>query len=167
MPAPKDSRPLTADPENEPDFYAISRKYPLPDDPDCCKLKKDLEGSAAAAAPALVSPASQHASSGRLAPNVSWLEQQMSASNNPVGPSLAQFCLPSLISPLAPPPCTPSLNNNNDNVLLTTAFLRAKAAAKEQESQPFALTNNAPNTAAALFALLNANRSSEAFPSLS
>lgn len=32
MPKPKDARRLIPDPENEPDFYAISKVYPLPDD---------------------------------------------------------------------------------------------------------------------------------------
>jgi hypothetical protein len=34
MPNPKDARRQIPDPENEPNFYEISRKYPLPDDPD-------------------------------------------------------------------------------------------------------------------------------------
>lgn len=32
MPKPKDARRLIPDPENEPDFYAISQVYPLPDE---------------------------------------------------------------------------------------------------------------------------------------
>jgi hypothetical protein len=34
MPDPKDARRQIPDPENEPNFYEIGRKYPLPDDPD-------------------------------------------------------------------------------------------------------------------------------------
>jgi hypothetical protein len=34
MPESKDARRLVPDPENELDFYAISSKYPLPDDPN-------------------------------------------------------------------------------------------------------------------------------------
>lgn len=34
MPEPKEARHLTPDPEHELDFYAISRTYPLPDDPN-------------------------------------------------------------------------------------------------------------------------------------
>jgi hypothetical protein len=33
MPEPKNSQRLIPDPDNEPDFYAISSKHPLPDDP--------------------------------------------------------------------------------------------------------------------------------------
>jgi hypothetical protein len=34
MPKPKDARRQIPDPDNEPDFYEISSKYPLPDEPD-------------------------------------------------------------------------------------------------------------------------------------
>jgi hypothetical protein len=44
MPESKDARRLVPDPENELDFYAVSSKYPLPDDPNFDMTSPQEEG---------------------------------------------------------------------------------------------------------------------------
>jgi len=73
MPEPKDARRLIPDPENELNFYAISKKYPLPDDPgfgknDPSSVKALLDQKPAAASP-----------SRRLASQVDWMQNQLPA----------------------------------------------------------------------------------------
>jgi hypothetical protein len=43
MPKPRDARRLIPDPDNEPNFYAITKQYPLPDDPNVTLYSFDEE----------------------------------------------------------------------------------------------------------------------------
>jgi len=72
MPEPKDARRLIPDPENEPNFYAISKKYPLPNDPDLCKEEPDE-----LSVKNLVPTAPATAGAPRLSSDVSWLQNQI------------------------------------------------------------------------------------------
>lgn len=82
MPKPKDARRLIPDPENEPDFYRISKMYPLPDDPSFGKEKaKETEAAprreASVAAAAGVAAASPVASLKRSAADLNWMNAQV------------------------------------------------------------------------------------------
>jgi hypothetical protein len=69
MPGSKDARRLIPDTENELDFYAVSRKYPLPDDPsfDTASPYEESERSTK----------SQHVPSPDLASEASWCKDKM------------------------------------------------------------------------------------------
>jgi hypothetical protein len=69
MPESKDARRLIPDPENEPDFYATSSKYPLPDDPDFDMASPLEEVEQSTKSKAVTSP--------RLASTASWFKEQM------------------------------------------------------------------------------------------
>jgi hypothetical protein len=78
MPEPKDARRLIPDPENEPDFYAVSTMYPLPDDPDFEMTKPveeaDENKKRAASEPVTIT---RHAS------EASWFQKQMPPAKRP------------------------------------------------------------------------------------
>ena len=70
MPRAKDARRLLPDPENEPDFYQISQRFPLADE------KKELAGRNALGVTALPD-VSLLGGQPRLASDVSWLASQL------------------------------------------------------------------------------------------
>jgi hypothetical protein len=78
MPEPKDSRRLIPDPDNEPNFYAISSEYPLPDDPDFYMVEpvEDSEEPKKRAANAPVAAP-------RLASEASWFNNEMPPAKRP------------------------------------------------------------------------------------
>ena len=65
MPKPKDARRQIPDPENEPNFYEISSRFPLPDDPDFGKDLKPSERHAQDDSSFSAGHASQSSSIGR------------------------------------------------------------------------------------------------------
>jgi hypothetical protein len=69
MPESKDARRLIPDPENEPDFYATSSKYPLPDDPDFDMASPLEESEQSTTNKAVTSP--------RPASEATWFKEQM------------------------------------------------------------------------------------------
>jgi hypothetical protein len=75
MPEPKNSQRLIPDPDNEPDFYAISSKHPLPDNPDFAMVKpEDTSKKPLKNEPAATS---------RLASESSWFNDQMPPAKRP------------------------------------------------------------------------------------
>jgi hypothetical protein len=78
MPEPKDARRLIPDPENELDFYAVSSKYPLPDDPgfEMAKPVEEADESKkrAASEPGTIT---QHST------EPSWFQKQMPLTKRP------------------------------------------------------------------------------------
>lgn len=114
MPKPKDARRLIPDPENEPDFYRISKMYPLPDDPAFGKEKtKEQEAPtrrevpvASVAAVASASPVG--AAVKRSAPDLNWMNSQVQDSKRMRGmqpdPLMSLAASASLNNP--PPPLT-------------------------------------------------------------
>jgi hypothetical protein len=75
MPEPKDARRLIPDPDNEPDFYAISSKYPLPDDPDFHMVNPEEKVEKSTKTEAVAAP--------RLASEASWFNDDMSPAKRP------------------------------------------------------------------------------------
>jgi hypothetical protein len=69
MPEPKNSHRLIPDPDNEPDFYAISSKHPLPDDPyfDMAKPEETSKKP----------PENEPLATPRLVSETSWFNDQM------------------------------------------------------------------------------------------
>jgi hypothetical protein len=90
MPKPKDARRQIPDPENEPNFCEITRKYPLPDDPDFGKnsdlpeaqARPEEIGSKSISSP--VQPRAAVADLSRLMGNPMSASSQLGV---PVGPS--------------------------------------------------------------------------------
>jgi hypothetical protein len=76
MPEPKDSRLLIPDPTNEPDFYAISSEYPLPDDPDF-DMAGPVEEAGKPKKRAAIAPAR------RLASEAPWFNDEMPQAKRP------------------------------------------------------------------------------------
>jgi hypothetical protein len=76
MPEPKNSQRLIPDPDNEPDFYAISSKHPLPDDPyfDMAKPEETSKKKP---------PANEPLATPRLASEASWFNDQMPPAKRP------------------------------------------------------------------------------------
>jgi hypothetical protein len=75
MPESKDARRLVPDPENELDFYAISSKYPLPDDPNFDMTSPLEEGEK--------STKSHAVTSSHLTSEASWFKDQMPPAKRP------------------------------------------------------------------------------------
>jgi hypothetical protein len=75
MPEPKDARRLIPDPENEPDFYAVSSEYPLPDDPSF-DMVKPVEESNESKRKAASEP-------GTIYPEPSWYQNQIAPVKRP------------------------------------------------------------------------------------
>jgi hypothetical protein len=75
MPEPKKSQRLIPDPDNEPDFYAISSKHPLPDDPDFAMVKPEETSKKP--------PKNEPAATSRLASEASWFNDQMPPAKRP------------------------------------------------------------------------------------
>jgi hypothetical protein len=78
MPEPKDSRLLIPDPANEPDLYAISSEYPLPDDPDfhmAVPVEESEEPKKRAASATVAAP--------RLASEAAWFDHEMPPAKRP------------------------------------------------------------------------------------
>jgi hypothetical protein len=75
MPGSKDARRLIPDPENELDFYAISTKYPLPDDPNFDTTSPYQESER--------STKSQDVTSPDLASEPSWFKDKMPPAKRP------------------------------------------------------------------------------------
>jgi hypothetical protein len=74
MPESKDARRLVPDPENELDFYAVSSKYPLPDDPNF-DLTSPQEESKKSIKRQAVTP--------HVASEASWLKDKMPLAKSP------------------------------------------------------------------------------------
>jgi hypothetical protein len=75
MPEPKNSQRLIPDPDNEPDFYAISSKHPLPDDPDFNMSKPEETNKKPTKKEPVATP--------RLASEASWFNDQMLPAKRP------------------------------------------------------------------------------------
>jgi hypothetical protein len=75
MPEPKNSQRLIPDPDNEPDFYAISSKHPLPDDPDFNMAKPEEASKKPTKKEAVATP--------RLASEASWFNDQIPSAKRP------------------------------------------------------------------------------------
>jgi hypothetical protein len=75
MPGSKDARRLIPDPDNELDFYAVSSKYPLPDDPNF-DTTSPLEVSER-------SCKSQDVTSPNVASEASWINDKMPLAKRP------------------------------------------------------------------------------------
>jgi hypothetical protein len=75
MPEPKNSQRLIPDPDNEPDFYAISSKHPLPDDPDFNMAKPEETSKKP--------PKKEPAAAPRLASEASWFNDQIPPAKRP------------------------------------------------------------------------------------
>ena len=152
VPEPKDARRLIPDPENEPNFYAISKRYPLPDDPDFGK-NEPVEAKLSGEVP---KPA---ASPGRLASQVDWMQSQLPAAKRQammptsadtiLGLAAAQQSAAALgLPPSSTGPGLAELQQliNSNNQLLAVAALRS--------SLNFPTTSNP--SAAAIAAFLQA-----------
>jgi hypothetical protein len=75
MPEPKNSQRLIPDPDNEPDFYAISSKHPLPDDLDFDMAKPEGTNKKPTKNEPVATP--------RLASEASWFNDQMPPAKRP------------------------------------------------------------------------------------
>jgi hypothetical protein len=160
MPASKDARRLTPDPDNEPYFYAISSKCPLPDDPDFNMF-----------APEETRLSSEPVLAPRLASEVSWMQSQMplakrpnflSSASNAAMMGNADAAIPS-VNPFASLPNSQfqDIINSNNQLLATAAALQASVGGLQQpQSHGLGLGGNSTSNAAAIAALLQSHGSS-------
>ena len=73
MPEPRDARRLIPDPDNEPDFYAITKNFPLPDMKAAAPVVNVMAAAAVGLNPQIPSLHNRHTS------DISWLMEQMPA----------------------------------------------------------------------------------------
>jgi len=136
MPEPRDARRLIPDPDNEPDFYAITKNFPLPDMKAAAPMVNVMAASAVDLNSQVPSLHNRHTS------DISWLMEQMPAAKR----------MRHTMSEL-PPNLALQLQQQNhattagatQQMILTQiqAQLQAAAAAQKQQQQQAAV-NHAP-----------------------
>jgi hypothetical protein len=136
MPTPKDARRLIADPQNEPNFYEISKKYPLPDDPEYGKGETSENASKNATAPILVDPQECVCPTSGPASAVGWTVQPAPKCTSE---DFLQQCHGTTVS--AFPTMAPFFPTDMDggNAMFAAAFFQATLAAQVHAHQNVAI----------------------------
>jgi len=135
MPEGKDARRLIPDPENEPDFYAISKAFPLPGNP-----QTSVPDTKPEAEPKKLIPSVTPVSTGmRLASEVNWMTSVPTAIQEP----------PSKVRVLAAPTAPTMVPVANPSSLLALGLIQQQRQQEQEERLRLALLRNELSAAAA------------------